>query len=229
MPLSHLFDNLSDYIAVAAGLGTAAYALVDGSKAFWGGVSNCGFGAIEHVVKRFFPDDIRHQDTDEPLSLAMVVGTLRANWLNGTALVDQMAIAKSLIKLRLNEATAPYLAKATGVDEQGLVIIAEKIATGKTLAPDENDLLGRFDLLLTALLDKGYQRADQSYRNSAKAWSIAVSVVLAIVGGYIVNDSFEHISGTVLLGLAATPIAPVTKDLTSALSAGVKVAQALRK
>ncbi|MDD5581496.1 MAG: hypothetical protein PHY16_19805 [Methylobacter sp.] len=229
MLLPLLFDQLSDYIAAAAGLGTTAYALVDGSKAFWGGVSNCGFGAIEREVKRFFPDDIRHQASDEPLSLVMVVGTLRANWLNGTTLADQMAIAKSLIKLRLNEATAAYLAKATGVDEQGLVIIAEKIASGETLTPDENDLYGRFDLLLTALLDKGYQRADQIYRNSAKAWSIVVSVVLAIVGVWVVYGSFEHIGGAILVGLAATPIAPVAKDLTSALSAGVKVAQALRK
>ena len=54
MVLPDLFTHLSDYITAAAALGTAAYALVDGSKALGGGVSNCGFRHIRNVVKRFF-------------------------------------------------------------------------------------------------------------------------------------------------------------------------------
>ena len=106
---------------------------------------------------------------DNPLQLSEVLDTLRANWLNGTALADQKAIAKSLIKLRLNIVNAPELAKATEVDKEKLAVIAAKIASGGTLTQNENDVFGRFDLMLTAILDKGYQRADQSYRNSAKA------------------------------------------------------------
>lgn len=236
--LPDLFQNLSDYIAAAAALGTAAYALVDGSKAFFGGVSNCGFGYIENVVKNFFPKDAAKKDSDNPLQLSEVLDTLRANWLNGTALADQKAIAKSLIKLRLNIVNAPELAKATGVDKEKLAAIAAKIASGGTLTQYENDVFGRFDLMLTAILDKGYQRADQSYRNSAKAWSIFVSVVLALVGAMVVHEEslsidkdidFNIIGGAILLGLAATPIAPIAKDLTSALAAGVKAAQMLRK
>lgn len=239
MALPDLFTHLSDYIAAAAALGTAAYALVDGSKAFWGGVSNCGFRHIRDEVKRFFPEEVsERKDSDNPLQLSEVLDTLRANWLNGTALIDQKAIAKSLIKLRLNTVNAPDLAKATGVDKEKLVAIAVKIASGSTLTQDQNDLFGRFDLMLTAILDKGYQRADQSYRNSAKAWSIFVSVVLALVGAMVVygeslsfnkNIDFNIIGGAILLGLAATPIAPIAKDLTSALAAGVKAAQMLRK
>jgi hypothetical protein len=224
--------NLSADIAAAAALGTAAFTLVDGSKAFWGGVSNCGFGYIESSVGKFFPKGSETTDTTNPLSLSEVLATLRANWLNGTALADQKAIAKSLIKLRLDQANAPNLAKATGVDKDKLVTIAEKIASGGTLTQEESDVFGRFDLMLTAILDEGYQRADQSYRNSAKAWSIAVSVVLAVLGGWIVQGpSFDtqQIGVAILVGLVATPIAPIAKDLTSALSAGVNLAQSLRK
>jgi hypothetical protein len=200
-------ENVSDYIAAAAALGTAAYALVDGSKAIFWGVSNCGFGYIEIAVKRFFPENTEKEDSGNPLQLSEVLDTLRANWLNGTVLTDQKAIAKSLIKLRLDKVNAPDLAKATGVSKEMLVQIAEKIASGKQLTDEENDLFGRFDLMLVAILDKGYQRADQSYRNSAKAWSILVSVMLAIFGLWVIDRSFEHIGGAILVGLAATPIA----------------------
>ena len=219
-------DSVSQYIAVAAGLGTASYALVDGSKAILGGVSNFGFKHIKRVVSLFISEKAH---SAHPLHLKEVLANLRANWLNGTALTDQKAIAKSLIKLRLNEANAPHLAKATGVDSDALTAIAKKIASGGSLTEQENDVFGRFDLMLTAILDEGYQRADQAYRNSARTWSIVVSVALAVFGKLIVDDSSFSWGVAILVGLAATPIAPIAKDLTSALSAGVKVAQAFRK
>ncbi len=230
--LESLSTHLSVYIAAAAALGTAAFTLVDCSKIFSGGVSNCGFDHIKSAMMRFFPEDTEKKDPGNPLQLSEILETLRANWLNGTALVNQKAIAKSLIKLRLDKANAPNLAKATGIDKEKFVVIAEKISTGETLSKTENDLFGRFDLILTAILDRGYQHADQSYRNSAKAWAVLVSVVLAISGvflGYGPNVPFGKIGVAILLGIVATPIAPVAKDLTSALSEWVKAMQLLRK
>src|SRR5438093_1002082 len=107
-------EKMSDYIAAAAGLGTAAYALVDGSKVIFGGVSNCGFGHIKRAVRKFFPESAEEKYSANPLQLSEVLAALRANWLNGTALADQKAIAKSLIKLRLDQVNALDLAKATG-------------------------------------------------------------------------------------------------------------------
>jgi hypothetical protein len=221
-----ILDTVSAYIAGAAGLGTAAFTLVDGSKAFGGGVSNCGFGHIERAVGKFFP-----AAGGGPLSLADVRATLRANWLNGTPFADQKAIAKSLIKLRLDADNAPHLARSTGVDGKVLGAVAGKIATGKPLTIGESDVYGRFDLMLTAILDEGYQRADQVYRNSAKAWSVAVAVGLAIAGVCIVEPSVgaKEWAEAIVVGLAATPLAPIAKDLTSALQAGVKVAQLIGK
>ena len=134
-------DTLPQYVAVAAGLGTAAYALVDGSKAFFGGVSNYGFGHIRRVVLGFFSESTQQQASLNPLRLSEVLATLRANWLNGTALADQKAIAKSLIKLRLDKDNAGQLAKATGVDKDKLTTIAGKIASGETLSQQEGDVL----------------------------------------------------------------------------------------
>jgi hypothetical protein len=224
---------ISDCIAAIAGLGTASYALVDSSKAFWGGASNHGFGNIERVLTSLYPEDIDKTDRSNPLSLPAVLATLKASWLNGMALADQKAIAKSLVKLRLDEDNAVHLAKVTGVDVIILTNIAKNIASGTSLSQPESDVFGRFDLILTTLLDEGYQRADQKYRNCAKAWSAAVSVALALVGGWVVNGgnlaSGRDIVIAIVIGLLATPLAPISKDLTSALSASVRAMQLLKK
>lgn len=222
--------SITDMIMAIGGLGTASYALVDGAKAIHGGPSNHGFGHIRRVMTRLYPEDTAKSDRANPLALASALDTLYASWINGTALADQKAIAKSLVKLRLNGVNAPHLAKVTGVDSEILTKVAKKMASGTKLEQQESDVLGRFDLILTALLDEGYQRADQAYRNSAKMWSIVVSVALAVAGGSVVGLAKpEDWAAALLIGLLATPLAPLTKDLTSALQASVKAMQLLRK
>lgn len=221
--------NVTDILMAVGGLGTASYALVDGAKAIRGGPSNHGFSHIRRVITRLYPENTGTDDRSNPLALGSVLDTLYANWINGTALADQKAIAKSLVKLRLSDNT-PHLAKVTAVNADLLGAVARKMADGTRLEQAESDVLGRFDLILTALLDEGYQRADQAYRNSAKMWSIAVSIALAFAGGSIVGyaDS-KDVTAALLIGLLATPLAPLTKDLTSALQASVKAMQILRK
>lgn len=225
--------EITDVIAAVAALGTAAFALVDSSKAFWGGISNVGFGHIKRAITGLVVGE-----SPTPLGLEAVLATLRANWLNGTPLSDQKAIAKSLIKLRMTPKNVGLLAQATGVDSVVLESVAGKIASGTNLDPREADVYGRFDLILTAMLDEGYQRADQKYRNSSKALAVPVSVVLAIVGGWQINGNNVGILqylGTqqgiisLLVGLLATPVAPISKDLSSALATAVRTMQVLRK
>ena len=221
--------GIGTLIAAAGGLGTAAFALVDACKLFWGGVSRCGFSRIIAVVHKLVPSG-----DDNPMWHASIEKTLWANWLNGTRLSDQKAVAKTLIKLRLNETTARAMATETGIDETTLTIIASNVASGTPLDADQSAVFGRFDLIVTAMLDEGYQRADQIYRNSAKALSVLVAVVLAVFGVILTTPDGTPVDHTllleaVLLGLVASPLAPVTKDLSSALAAGVQMAQVLRK
>jgi hypothetical protein len=220
--------DLPKIILAIGGLGTAAYGVVDISKGFWGGVSNRGYGDIKKVVSQFIPES----EGTSALSLTSVLATLRANWLNGMALGDQKSVAKALIKLNLNVANASLMAKATGVDAGVLAKIAEKISNGTALTAEETDVYGRFDLLLTALLDQGYQRADQRYRNSAKLLAVPVAIALAWFGAWAVTGG--SLSSTdewraVLGGLLATPLAPIAKDVASAVQQGAKLAQAWKK
>ena len=223
--------DLPKIILAIGSLGTAAYGVVDVSKAFGGGVSNRGFGDIKKVVAAFVPASQGDRGTSA-LGLQSVLSTLRANWLNGMALADQKSIAKALIKLNLSEGSAAGMAKAAGVDEALLTSVAKKLATGAPLIPTETDVYGRFDLLLSAALDQGYQRADQRYRNSAKLLAVPVAVVLAVLGAWAINgerlpwlEFWRAVAG----GLLATPLAPVAKDLASAVQSGAQLAQAWRK
>jgi len=221
--------DLPRIVLAIGALGTAAYGVVDVSKAFGGGVSNRGFGDIKGVISQFIPASA--QNAAAALSQASVLLTLRANWLNGMALADQKSIAKALIKLNLNAASASRMAAATGVDETVLTSVAAKLSTGEDLTKPETDAYGRFDLLLSAVLDQGYQRADQRYRNSAKLLAVPVAVLLALLGAWAISsqltgsDIWRAIAG----GLLATPLAPVAKDLASAIQAGTKLAQAWQK
>jgi hypothetical protein len=222
--------NLSQIVLAIGALGTAAYGLVDVSKGLGGGISNRGFGDIKKVIAQIIPPS-SGQNADSALSLTSVLATLRSNWLNGLALADQKSIAKALIKLNLNTASASRMAAATGVDEKVLSSIAGKLSTGEPLTPVETDAYGRFDLLLSALLDQGYQRADQCYRNSAKLLAVPVAVILAVLGVWSISS---HLTGSdlwraVAAGLVATPLAPMAKDVASAIQAGTKLAQAWKK
>lgn len=223
-----MLESLSDLIIAVGALGTASYGLVDVSKAFGGGVSNHGFARIAAVMQKLYPSG------PGPLGLAEVLDALRASWLNGKPMGEQIAQARCLIKLRIDPAGAPALAVATGLDGARLSALADKLDQGSPLDDADTALLGRFNDIIDALLDGAYQHADQAYRNAAKAWAVAVSLVLAVVGGWLLPREGDYWGSreflqAIMIGLLAAPLAPVSKDLANALGAGVKALQAVRK
>jgi hypothetical protein len=226
--------DLPKVVLAIGSLGTAAYGVADATKGFGGGISNRGFGDIRGVISKLIPADSANVSPDAALTLASALRTLRANWLNGMLLGDQKSVAKALIKLNLTPSNASHMAAATGVDKDVLTGIATKMGSSTALSPLETDVYGRFDLLLSALLDQGYQRADQRYRNSAKLLAVFIAMFLAILGGRIVvGEAFfsngSEVLRAVIAGLLATPLAPIAKDLSSAIQAGAKAAQSWSK
>ena len=173
-------DTMPQLMTAIGALGTAAFGLVDATKAFGGGVNHIGFKGIRMTVLSLTP-------SAHPNILAM----LQANWFSGADLASQKRLAKSLIELNLIPANA-----ALGVD------------------PSDP----RFDLIVTAMLDEAYQRADQLYRDGTRAWAMAISIALALIGGHILH---APLAGSLLVGLLATPLAPIAKDLSTALATAV--------
>jgi hypothetical protein len=235
-----VLQNLPQIVTAVGGLGTAAFGLVDAIKPL--GVNHIGFTRISMAVKGLTPGSSagaqRPAQAANALSQAQVVASLKANWYNGTDLGSQKSIAKSLIKMGLNEGNADPLASATGVDAALLKNVAQKITQGTKLEPTESDIFARFDFSLTALLDEVYQHADQVYRNWTRILAAIIAVILAFVGGWTLHvDQHSTVCYlwssdmwiACLVGVLATPLAPIAKDVSNALSTAVNTMQAIKK
>jgi hypothetical protein len=227
-------QSLPQIITAVGGIGTAAFGLVDATKVFWGGVNRIGFKGIRTAVMSVVPPNQPGQLANA-LPPDKILATLKANWYNGNDLGSQKAIAKSLIKLYLNPSNSHQMGTKTSVDPEALTAVAASIAAGTPLTSAQSDVYARFDLILTALLDGAYQHSDQTYRNGTRAWAVVASLLLAFIGG-----SMLHTAGTpfnvrpdvlepLIVGLLATPLAPIAKDLSSALAATVNTLQLVKK
>ncbi|HXE06064.1 MAG TPA: hypothetical protein VN579_08765 [Bryobacteraceae bacterium] len=228
--MSNVVQSLPDVIMAIGGLGTAAFGLVDSTKVFWGGANRIGFGKIRAAITALTPAAAANG-----LTRVKIVDTLRANWFNGKDLESQKAIAKSLIKLGLNESTAPGLADATGVDADTLKAVGAKIARGEALSAAETDTYSRFDFILTAILDEVYQDSDQAYTNGTRTLAAFFAVALGFFGGWVLNGGTlagywwtKEMGEGIFAGLLATPLAPVAKDIANALSTAVNTMQKLK-
>jgi hypothetical protein len=229
--------NILNFLSAAAGLGTAAMGLVDATKAFGGGPSNFGFCHITTAIKPFL---VRAPGAATAFGSAEVLETLKANWLNGVAKADQKAKAKALIHLGLTQGNASALAAAAGVDATKLTSLTQKTAAGTPASQDEINVLGQFDAVVSAVLDAAYERADQKYRNASKLLATLVAVVLGGIGGWLVYGSGHpgsvgsyfaswQFGLSLVVGLSATPLAPVAKDLATALQAATTAVRAVRR
>ncbi len=225
-PLS--LGQLTAIIAGVGALGTAAFGLVDAFKVLpGGGLSLAGFKFIRRVITRLAPPVKSLEPSG--LGLDSMLYTLQSQWINGTDVSSQVSIAKSLIKLRLTPDTAKAMALVTGVDPDVLSAVAKNIGSGDPLSQQQSDVYGRFDLLLTTLLDQAYQRGEQRYRNVAKVAAIPVSVALALVAAYVSTIHVPHkYRLAILVGLLATPIAPIAKDLSTAITTASQSIQTLK-
>jgi hypothetical protein len=219
--------SLVSLIAAVGALGSSAMGLVDTTKLFGGGPSNFGFGYIERMLAPFL-DALA--SSSAPFGKHAILRKLRADWLNGVAMEDQKAKAKSLIHLGLSQIDATALANVASVDPSKLQSAIQKTVSGQAAAPEEVSALGQFDAVLTAMLDTAYERGDQKYRNAAKFLAMVVSVILGGIGGLMIFGlDLIDVSFCLLTGLIATPLAPVAKDLSSALQTAVTAASALKE
>ena len=205
--------ELTPAVLAVGALGTAATGLVDSTKAFSGGISRAGFGYIKQLIARTIP---LNAQAGTGLTRDDILNTLLANFMNGMETGAQKAIAKSFIKLHLNLTTAAALAAQTNVDPTDLKNVADKLAAVQPLTNAEADTFGRFDLALSALVDRAYERADQFYRNWCKVLACIFAIVLAWLGNRALSTTLPRWE-IILIGLVATPLAPMAKDIANAI------------
>ena len=225
--------QLGQVITAIGGLGTAAFGLVEAAKSAFRGINRVGLKHIHEVVSELAPEGASAGGPVNALPQANILESLEANWVNGNDLASQKAIAKSLIKLHLSSANATAVAVKASVDPAVLTAVASNLETGTPLSQAEGDTYSRFDLIVTALLDEAYQVSDQVYRNFTKTLAALLAVALAVAAAWSLEGanfrSPKEIALAVLVGLLATPLAPIAKDLSSALATAVNTMQLIKK
>ncbi len=213
--------KIVEMISAVGALGTAATGLVDTTKLFGGGVSNAGYAIIRQQLRPFEP---LLNTIPEGAAYATIYGL----WINGAATDDQKAKIKALIKLGFAPATVDAMQAATGLPAAELAPLAANIANGVDLSPSQVNIYGRLDAILSAVIDGAYEQADQRYRNACKAAAAAIAIVLALFGGYAVNGPHFNWLLYAVMGAVATPLAPVAKDITTAINTAVQSSRQLR-
>lgn len=232
---------LPQIITAIGGLGTAAFGLLEALKPVIPWINHIGFGGIRGAVVCLTPCESGAKQPVNALPQKKILQSLLANWVNGTDLASQKAIAKSLVKLHLSAGNAHDLAVATNVDSELLTQVATSIVSGEALTQPQSDAYARFDLIVTAMLDESYQHADQVYRNWTRGLAALIAVLLAVAGVWTLVDSTSSLPAdysfwfskdmllALLVGLLATPLAPIAKDLSSALASAVNTMQLMKK
>jgi hypothetical protein len=214
-------DKVIALIAATGGLGLAAMSLVDAFKAIpGGGVSRIGFDHIRKVLKLF--DAV----------LARAVGpewetVILSHWINGRPRDEQIGVIRSLLRLGLNADTAGQLARIGNVDEKALSDAAGKLVKGAALSEAEINLIGRVEAAVEARLDAAFDLADQAYRNLSRVLAGMIAVILAVVAALMLTKPSQW-GAAILVGLLAVPIAPIAKDLVSALTAAARAVKSTR-
>jgi hypothetical protein len=141
--------------------------------------------------------------------------------------------AKSLVRLGLSPTNATALAPAGRVDPERLTQVMTEVDAGQPLAPADVALLARFDAAIDAALDAGFELGDQRYRSAARLLAGAIAVILSIVAVLVVPSlaagaPYGGIPFAIFVGLIAVPVAPIAKDLASALNTAASAFKAAK-
>jgi hypothetical protein len=207
-------------LAALSALSTAAFGLLDSTKAFWGGVSLVGLGHLRRSLTPF------SQALDAAAGPGAWWVMVQANWINGVPKADQKVVVSSLLKLGLSKDTAAGLALGSRVSPEALAKVADKLDKGLELTEQDLNVLGRMNAALEATPDAAFERAEQQYRNVSRLLAGLIALGLAWTAAFFV-DGVDFVTATAV-GLLAVPVAPVAKDLTSALSTAMRALKAAR-
>ena len=205
-------ENLGTIILAVGALGTASFGIVEALK--WTRVGVMGF----RKIKTLLGDPVMQ-------ALQLAYGSafmlfLEAAYRNGRNSGELPRIIRQGARIGLTPETAPGLAAQVGVvDGQQLSEVATAIQSNKELNNEQRNLLGRFELALDARIDAAMALANDQYIGYVRLLASAVSIIIAAFVGYSMGIDWKI---WLIVGIAAVPVAPMAKDLASAIQAASK-------
>lgn len=201
-------ENIGTMILATGALGTAAFGIVESLK--WTRLGEAGFGAILKVLGLIM----------ETLKIAYGPGCealLRAQYRG-----EQRELARVIrqgVRIGLTEENASQVAKFLGmVDADKLKEAARLVREGGELPAELRNVLGRFELAVDARIDAALTLAQNYYVGAVRVVASIVALIIALAVGIYQGFIFQAL----LVGGAAVPLAPVAKDLVTALQSASK-------
>lgn len=213
-------ESLTTLILAAGALGTAAFGIVEVLK--WTPLGAAGFGRVKGVLGPLL----------QALRRAYGTGSeelLRAAYRDGRGQGELRRLLRQGIRVGLHPDEAPRYAEHLGLGGgEALAHAAALLSRGDDLPTELRNVLGRFELAVDARIDAGLALAESTYVGSVRIAASLLALGLALLAAAVLRGEGTAVSWgrALLIGIAAVPLAPIAKDLVSALQAA---AGALRR
>jgi len=205
-----LVENIGTAVVAAGALGTAAFGIVEASK--WiSVVGEAGFGSAMRVLG--------------PLSrtLEVAYGKQYDDVLRGQYRGSGRDLARTLrqgVRAGLSASNAAEVASFLGsVDPAALGAAVSAIERSGDLALPERGVIGRYELAADARIDAALAIAQARYVGVVRVLSSLVAIAIALAVGDAMSVPWQS---SILVGIAAVPLAPIAKDVASGIQAASK-------
>jgi hypothetical protein len=210
-------DHLGTAVVAAGALGTAAFGVVEGLKAF-APVGEAGFGAALNILGGLV----------EPLAVAY--GPTYKTILRAQYRGDQRELKRMLrqgVRVGLNRSNAAAVARhLASVDPEALtaaIVAAETATVEKQVTDTQRSVIGRYELAADARIDAALTDAQAVYGSTARWLAMGVALVIALAMSLALN---VDLTIGLIVGIAAVPLAPIAKDLASGIQSAAKALKA---
>lgn len=203
-------ENIGTIVLATGALGTAAFGIVEALK--WTRIGEAGFKAILKMLGPVV-------ETFEVAYGPKFKDILRAHYRGERR--EFVRMLRQGVRVGLTQTNAEVLAVTLRtVDPAKLKEAARLVEEGGELSSDLRNTLGRFELAVDARIDAALTLAQAHYAGTARGLASLLSLSIALSVGFYLGS--EYIFQALLVGVAAVPLAPMAKDLVSALQSAGK-------
>ncbi|MBI1996309.1 MAG: hypothetical protein HYU31_05180 [Deltaproteobacteria bacterium] len=203
-------ENLGTIILATGALGTAAFGIVEALK--WTRLGEAGFRAILKVLGPII-ELLRTAYGPDFQTL------LRAQYRGDQR--DLTRVIRQGVRVGLTVANANQAARFLGmIDGERLTEAARQVEEGQELSAELRNVLGRFELAVDTRIDAALMLAKSRYVGATRVTASMFAILIAVAVGAFLGEGYMF--QAILVGIAAVPLAPVAKDLVSALQSASK-------
>jgi hypothetical protein len=218
-------ESLATMIIATGALGTAAFGIVEGLKSTRLGIF--GFETLKNLLGGELMMALKHAYGSSCQAL------MEAQYRNGRGRGTLVRTIRQGIRIGLPGADTDKLAAGLpGVDARALKSAAGAVNAGKKPTDAQRRALARFELAVDARVDAALSLAESHYVAAARWMASIIAIAAGLIVGAIVGAGSEQLGFWqslglgLIIGVVAVPIAPVAKDVATALRSAARALKA---